>query len=170
MDDVTGLRRADGLSRQKGVAVAGAGGFLADDLVEAGDVAGGLQPELVFRAAADGQQPLRALACVCEGLDDMVGAVGDALDQRAVHVATGVGQVQAEERALGVGVVDRGAFAAEIGQEQQVVRAGGAGGGLGGEGGERGFGGQVAGELVAEPVGERAGGGEARHAGMVCRG
>ena len=102
------------------------------------------------------------------GLDDVVGPVGDALEQRAVDVAAGVGEVEAEEHALGMRIVDRRPFAGEVGQEDQAVGARRRVLGLGRER-DHGRGRiEVAGERVAEPVGEGAAGGEARHRGVLA--
>ena len=98
----------------------------------------------------------------------MGGAHGDALDQCAVHVAAGVGQVQAEKSALGLGVVDRGPLAREIGQHQEPVRAGGGGRGFGSKRREGLVARQFLRELVAEPVGQCARRGEARHGGVLA--
>ena len=58
------------------------------------------------------------------GLDDVVGAAGDAFEQRAIDVAAVVGEVEAEEHALGLRIVDRRPLAGEIGQHDQPLGAG----------------------------------------------
>ena len=88
------------------------------------DVGGRLRPDAVLGAAADREEPARHLAGLAIGLDDVVGAAGDALEQGAVDVAARVGEVQAEEHALGMRIVDRRPLAGEIGQDDQALGAG----------------------------------------------
>ena len=75
-----------------------------------GNVRRRLRPDAVLRTAADGQQLLRHLADLAIGLEDVVGAAGDALEQRAIDVAALVRQVEAEDHALGMR--DRGSASA----------------------------------------------------------
>ena len=57
------------------------------------------------------------------GLEHVLRAAGDALEERAVDVAARMGQVEAEEHALGLRIVDRRPLAREVGQHHQPVRA-----------------------------------------------
>jgi hypothetical protein len=74
-----------------------------------------------------------------------------------------VGEVEAEQDTASVRVVDGRPLARKIGQEHDAVRARRGLSRFGGELDHRRFRLQLARELVAEPVGEGAAGGEPRH-------
>ena len=120
-------RRAHGHGGQERIAVAGPDGLLADDLGHAAEIGRRLQPDRVRGPAADREHPLRGGANLAVGLDDVGRARRDALEDRSVHVAARVGQVEAEERTLRPRVVDGRPFAGEVGQAQQPPGALGAG-------------------------------------------
>jgi hypothetical protein len=121
-----------------------------------------------LRAPAHGKHTGGRRARLAVGLGHMSGAMCDPLEQRAVHVRAGMRQVQPVEGALGVGVVDRRPLAREVGQEEEAPGPRRHGLRLGGEGGEGLLAGKLPCELVAEPVGERAGGGEPGHRGVLA--
>ena len=98
------------------------------------------------------------------GLEDMAGAAGDALEQRAVDVAARVGEVEAEDHALGLR--DRGSASAR--PRNRAARRGPSRRAATPPPPRPACDSAVAGssslrELLAEPVGQRAAGREARH-------
>ena len=128
----------------------------------------GFGPHLVVGAAADGLNVGGADACGVIGIDDVARAECDAFKQGAVDVSTRVGEVEAEDHAPRARVAHRRHHAGEVGQHDHAIGAGGRGLGFLGERNGALLAGDVAGELVAEPVGERAAGGEARHVAVLA--
>src|SRR5690606_23356651 len=101
-------------SGKEGVAITCADRLGADRLRHPRYVGGGLRPDLVLGAAADGEKLPGNLADLAIGVDNMGRAAGDAFQKRAVEVATRVGEVQAEDHAFCVGVVDGRTLAREV--------------------------------------------------------
>ena len=137
--------------------------------VEPGEIGGRSQPDRVAGAAAHRQHADRRRARLGKGLERMRRAAGDPLQSRAIDMPAGVGEVQAEQAALGERVVDRRALAGEIGQHHQPLRARRHRLGLGRQLREGGLAIQIARQFVAKPVGQRAAGGEPRHHRVLAR-
>ena len=164
------MARAQG--RQQRVAIGGADLDLHVFLLYAADVAHRLQPDGVFHAAAHGHDIARFDAALAEDFKVLVDAVADALEDGLVDVAARVQQIEAEDHALGFGVVDGRALSAEVGQHHQAVRTGGDALGqlhhlcVGVPALALGALEDVHGKVVAEPARQRAGAAHARGDGV----
>ncbi len=73
-----------------------------------------LHPELALGGAAAGDDFLHAVAVAAQGLEDVLGAVGDTFDHGAEEVAGAVAQREAKDDAAGFGVDVGGAVALEV--------------------------------------------------------
>ena len=125
-----GRRGTDRDRSQERVTVARADRPLAQRLGDAGEVRGRLHPDRVLRPAAHRLDRPRLDPELAVGLHHVRGPGRDALQDGAEQVTARVGQVQPEERALRVGVVDGRPLTGEVRQAEEALGALGASLGL----------------------------------------
>ena len=98
----------------------------------------------------------------------MPGAVRNTLENGAEQVAPVMRQIETEDQSFGMRIVERCAFAGEVGQNQQTLGAGRGCFRFGGELRDRSSAGHFAREIVAKPVGERAAGRKSGHCRVLA--
>ncbi len=107
----------------EGVSEGSADGAVGNVLANAGDVADDLHPEPVPGAAANGDEPFRGGAHFGHHLEVVPGAERGSFQGGAEEVGGGVAERQADVRAAGIGILERGALSLEVGEADEAAGA-----------------------------------------------